>query len=112
MKHCKYCNTEILKGRGLKCSTCKNGIDRYGLNRIQQVELLESQNGQCAICKCDITLHIRNNWSGVIDHCHTTNKVRGVLCGYCNTTLGKLEQWMQDDRLKNAQEYLKKFTSV
>ena len=39
-----------------------------------------------------------------IDHCHSTNKVRGVLCNNCNTALGLI----QDNRqtLLNMLQYL------
>ena len=40
-----------------------------------------------------------------IDHCHTTNKVRGILCSRCNAGLGMF----RDDpvKLKAAIKYLK-----
>lgn len=25
-----------------------------------------------------------------VDHCHKTKRIRGVLCGNCNTAIGKL----------------------
>src|SRR5260370_17319339 len=47
-------------------------------------DLLEKQGGKCAICAANITwpkaLHV--------DHCHTTKKVRGLLCRRCNRAIG------------------------
>ena len=44
--------------------------------------LLERQRGLCAICKKipDRAL--------CVDHCHSTGKVRGLLCHKCNMGLG------------------------
>ena len=47
--------------------------------------MFEEQNHSCAIClskesKTDKNFHV--------DHCHSTNKVRGVLCNNCNLALG------------------------
>jgi len=95
MKKCKHCDTvldENNKGYGLQCYPCKNGLERYGMNRYQQINLLESQNHSCALCDTSVSLFEGNNFSGVVDHCHTTGKVRGILCGHCNVALGKLEK--------------------
>jgi recombination endonuclease VII len=56
--------------------------NRYGLSPGDFERLLARQNGACAICKVRPaeTLHV--------DHCHATNKVRGLLCRYCNIGLG------------------------
>ena len=41
-----------------------------------------------------------------VDHCHSTSKIRGLLCANCNTALGL----MGDDvvRMRKAIKYLKK----
>ena len=38
---------------------------------------------ECVICGDSVEL--------VVDHCHSTNKVRGMLCGSCNLGLGKFK---------------------
>lgn len=55
---------------------------RYGITTKEYWDLVAKQNGVCAICnKSDgKKLHI--------DHNHTSNKVRGLLCGSCNRGLG------------------------
>lgn len=40
--------------------------------------------GECTICG-DKTNKL------VVDHCHTTNRVRGILCSECNLGLGKFK---------------------
>lgn len=47
-----------------------------------RLELLIAQEHKCAICTKDI------DNAPHLDHCHETEKIRGVLCGNCNTGLG------------------------
>jgi len=56
----------------------------YGLSREQHRQLLEEQNGVCAVCK------LPSRRTLCVDHCHATRQVRGLLCDKCNTALGLL----------------------
>lgn len=49
-------------------------------------ETLSKQGGKCAICSlpCPGT-------KAVVDHCHTTGEIRGVVHRGCNSLLGKIE---------------------
>ncbi len=77
---------------------------QYGITLEQYNELLKQQNHKCAICKTDEV----DVYKGLlyVDHCHSTNKIRGLLCHHCNTALGKF--YDSEERLLNAIEYLRK----
>lgn len=89
MKTCKYCGVEH-DIRGYSCRVCKNGLYRYKMTRLDMISLHEKQNKKCAICEKELELFIDRK-GGFIDHCHKTNKVRGILCFSCNTLLGYIE---------------------
>jgi len=59
----------------------------YSLLPGQYAETLKKQNGVCKLCsrKTDKPL--------LVDHCHITGRVRGLLCINCNTALGYIEKW-------------------
>lgn len=58
----------------------------YGISLAEYNALLLAQGGVCGICKlatvgnCGRRLYV--------DHDHETGKVRGILCGKCNSILG------------------------
>ena len=71
------------------CNKCGNLKRRYELNYAEFVDLVESQNSQCAICSCDLDIEAdTRHRQCVIDHCHETKVVRGILCHTCNLMLG------------------------
>jgi hypothetical protein len=61
---------------------------KYDITLEEYNALLESQNNSCKVCGT----HAKNNLKGklYVDHCHTTGKVRGMLCMKCNSALGLL----------------------
>lgn len=64
-------------------------------------ELLLKQDNVCALCLKPESI-VGNVLC--IDHCHTTGRVRGLLCRLCNSALGKFK----DDKeiLQRALNYL------
>ena len=76
---------------------------KYKITLKQYDDILKSQNKSCAICGISVTMLKRNI---CVDHCHKTGKVRGLLCGNCNSTIGYAKDNI--DVLNNAIKYLKK----
>lgn len=110
IRPCDLCGTEYRRVRRLKfCSDeCRRSsralyflLRDYGLTPDAYYELLERQNRVCAICdEPDTTA------KGIlsVDHCHETQRVRGLLCHRCNVGLGHFK----DDPalLMRAVEYI------
>jgi len=67
---------------------------KYGISINDYYQLLEKQGGCCAVCRCDkpLGLHGRSLKWWCVDHDHTTNQVRGLLCSPCNVLVGRMEQ--------------------
>jgi hypothetical protein len=59
--------------------------NKFGITHAEYLNMLEAQNGRCKICKTDTPM---GNGAFHVDHCHTTNRVRGLLCHKCNVGLG------------------------
>lgn len=81
-------------------------LAKYGLTHEDYLQLLEAQRGVCSIRLSPETLLTR--WKTprplVVDHCHTTGKVRGLLCVSCNLGIGNFKD--STELLQNAINYL------
>lgn len=89
---------------GYKLLQKKRHIKRkYNLSLEEVTALWTAQGNKCAICKIEKEKVSTNNGLH-IDHCHTTGKVRGLLCGNCNRGLGMFED--SPELLQSAINYL------
>ena len=98
--HCKECR-KTRYPKTFVATRASHLRSRYGLEPEEYLVLFQNQNGKCAICKTSISMA----GTGHVDHCHKTNKVRGLLCHGCNTGIGKLKDNV--DILQSALEYLR-----
>lgn len=75
---------------------------RYGMQPYEYRVMLKAQDSRCAICRTDDPGRYDRF---VVDHCHETGEIRGLLCHSCNLGLGKFK----DDTvlLEAAVVYLK-----
>lgn len=113
--YCKGCN-KVQRAKWLKKNLQKNKDRRkylrtldktrvknselkshYGITLDDYNNLIKIQDNKCKICDKYIE-------KLCIDHCHTTGKVRGLLCKYCNSGLGFFKDSLQS--LKSAIQYL------
>ena len=67
---------------------------KYGITKEQYDAMVLQQGGLCAICrKPETSLDSRTSSSVIglaIDHCHTTGRIRKLLCKRCNMCLGRV----------------------
>jgi hypothetical protein len=54
--------------------------NEYGLTLAEVDAMKQAQGGKCLICDREASL--------VVDHCHVSGQVRGLLCNRCNIGLG------------------------
>ena len=74
----------------------------YGISIADYNVMLKEQNGLCDICGASEPNHHKKRLN--IDHCHSTGKIRGLLCDACNRAIGLLKDDVEV--LKKAIQYL------
>lgn len=131
MKKCTTCNIEKALheysrsstgkyGRASQCKSCNKkyraewlatkephyrkseALKRiYNIDYAEYLRLLDGQDHKCAICRKPSS-EFKKGLS--VDHCHSTGKIRGLLCGTCNRWLvGALQE---PSLLRSAADYL------
>jgi hypothetical protein len=86
-------NPHIARSRWLKHS--------YGITIDDYNRMYSDQSGCCSICREPETR--KDGWSGkvvtlAVDHCHSSGKVRALLCRRCNQVLGNMKEridWLE-----------------
>ena len=106
--YCKVCqnlrSTSYTRENKNKIPTTGYSLKRrYGITTQDYLNLLKLQENKCAICKTS-ECHTGRNFS--VDHCHTTGKIRGLLCAHCNVGLGNFKD--NSLLLKEAITYLER----
>lgn len=109
---CKHCERDLLmkemhNGK-ITCKRCTFLRSRYNMTGRDYMFILSKQNGVCAICKNKELRPKKGTIVGMelsVDHCHTTGRVRGLLCQACNMGIGFLQD--NEEYLWSAIMYLK-----
>lgn len=81
----------------------------YGITLEDYQRMWDEQLGLCAICgqpEKAVAHQTKKPRRLAVDHCHKTNKVRGLLCYNCNHGMGEMGD--DPDRLRAAAEYLER----
>jgi hypothetical protein len=87
------CNCTICQHAAVVKGQRNQQMKKYGITIEKYNEMFKAQNGVCAICeqpekvKDGKTKLIRPL---CVDHCHNTNKIRGLLYSACNMGIGNL----------------------
>lgn len=98
---CKPCANAYQRERRVKTFSPEqkarwNRFAKYGLTEDQYRLMLLTHQGQCAICR-------KPTERLLVDHCHKTGAVRGLLCHRCNLWLAAIED---QEFLERALQYL------
>ena len=76
---------------------------KFGITQEEYEEMLDRQNGVCAICG-----GVNANGRRLsVDHNHDTDEIRDLLCGPCNTALGQVGESV--DTLESMIEYIRRW---
>lgn len=105
---CKYCRD--IQSKKDKLEQIKNRLKDYAkaehISVEELIKIYEKQNKSCAVCFQEFPVEKISKRNGLfVDHCHTSGKVRGLLCLKCNSGLGMFNDNI--NLLTNALEYLK-----
>jgi hypothetical protein len=98
-RHVHKMSTDTMRHYGL--------MRYYGIDLAKYQEMLLAQNGVCAICFKPETSVVNGKIKPLaVDHCHNSEKIRGLLCARCNQAVGLFGEDV--NVLSNAIEYLRK----
>jgi hypothetical protein len=66
---------------------------KYGITGAQYDDMYTRQNGKCLICETVTPRKTGPRGRNLhIDHCHKHGKIRGLICGHCNSGLGQFRE--------------------
>ena len=99
------------KGKYFRTEKERKILNRYRQLKInfvitekEYVDMFNLQQGKCKICN---THRNELNENLCVDHCHKSNKIRGLLCRKCNAGLGIFKD--NTDIINSALKYLQSY---
>lgn len=99
---CRKCNSERTKYRYANGDSYAVRLKKlYNLSVEEYEQMYAEAEGCCQVCgvaETELTKRL------AVDHCHSTGKVRGLLCSKCNTALGQLDDSL--DKITALYSYL------
>ena len=105
-----YKNDPVQKAKRKKYHRKKRLMENFGITVEEYDNMLASQGGKCAICGTDKPYSNGRIKNFLVDHCHETGQIRGLLCHNCNVGLGNFKD---DSRiLFKALTYLELFNKT
>jgi hypothetical protein len=99
--NCIVCETENNRKRKERYKL-NRVFNLYGLTQSALEAMISAQSNQCDICLAsfsEVNMHI--------DHCHSTNKVRSLLCSRCNQAIGLIDESIE--RADKIKQYLQRY---
>jgi hypothetical protein len=107
-------NKHQLSGLNYACKACMrtevqkyNLPTKYGITPAHFAKMLLAQGGKCACCGVQFKMEGTKTDRPCVDHNHTTNEVRDLLCGRCNLAAGNVQD--SSARAEQLTVYLKKW---
>ena len=100
---CKECTASNRKARyDPKVNRRNNMQKNFGKGILETYEFFfEKQGGVCGVCGSPENGRYKHL---SVDHCHSTGKIRGLLCNNCNRGIGLLKD--KPDILRKAADYV------
>ena len=82
----KDAKTDRLDSTCKACRVIQSRERSLGVTEAQYKAMYIEQAGRCGICRQ--RLYSKRYKAFAVDHCHSSGKIRGLLCTRCNTGLG------------------------
>lgn len=101
--YCEECRNEMQKERWhlKRPKYYGKALERmYGITYEEYERIFNSQGGICPICSEPMEM----GKNAVVDHCHNSSAVRGILHRVCNSAIGLLKE--NPDTLRRAAAYI------
>lgn len=102
--NCVACDERVREERRTKTKEIRI-LKLYGITLSEREEMAKAQGNSCKICR----ISFEDAAAMHIDHCHTSGRVRGLLCSKCNQAIGLLQE--DPEIIREAARYIEAASS-